>query len=33
MSVFGVEAFVALIRDKVHALEVGTDPFFYNQRV
>jgi putative tryptophan/tyrosine transport system substrate-binding protein len=27
------EAFVALIRDKVHALVVGTDPFFYNQRV
>ena len=27
------EAFVALIRDKVHALVVGTDPFFYNRRV
>ena len=27
------EAFVALFRDKVHALVVGTDPFFYNQRV
>jgi putative tryptophan/tyrosine transport system substrate-binding protein len=27
------EAFVALIRDKVHALVVGTDPFFYNWRV
>jgi putative tryptophan/tyrosine transport system substrate-binding protein len=26
------EAFVAL-RDKVHALVVGTDPFFYNRRV
>ena len=27
------EAFVALIRDKVHALLVGTDPFFYSRRV
>jgi putative tryptophan/tyrosine transport system substrate-binding protein len=27
------EAFVSLIRDKVHALVVGTDPFFYNRRV
>ena len=27
------EAFVALIRDKVHALVVGTDPFFYSRRV
>jgi len=27
------EAFVALIQDKVHALVVGTDPFFYNRRV
>jgi putative tryptophan/tyrosine transport system substrate-binding protein len=27
------EAFVALIRNKVHALVVGTDPFFYNRRV
>jgi len=27
------EAFVALIRDKVHALVVGTDPYFYNRRV
>jgi putative ABC transport system substrate-binding protein len=27
------EAFVALIRDKVHVLVVGTDPFFYNRRV
>src|SRR6516225_5574741 len=27
------EAFVALIRGKVHALVVGTDPFFYNRRV
>jgi putative ABC transport system substrate-binding protein len=27
------EAFVALTRDKVHALVVGTDPFFYNRRV
>jgi putative ABC transport system substrate-binding protein len=27
------EAYVALIRDKVHALVVGTDPFFYNRRV
>ena len=27
------DAFVALIRDKVHALVVGTDPFFYNRRV
>jgi len=27
------EAFVALIRDKVNALVVGTDPFFYNRRV
>ena len=24
---------MALIRDKVHALVVGTDPFFYNRRV
>jgi putative ABC transport system substrate-binding protein len=27
------EAFVALIGNKVHALVVGTDPFFYNLRV
>jgi putative tryptophan/tyrosine transport system substrate-binding protein len=27
------EAFVALIHDKVHALVVGTDPFFYTRRV
>jgi putative ABC transport system substrate-binding protein len=27
------EAFVALTRDKVHALVVGTDPFLYNRRV
>jgi putative ABC transport system substrate-binding protein len=27
------EAFVALIRDKVHVLVVGTDPFFYNRRL
>jgi putative tryptophan/tyrosine transport system substrate-binding protein len=26
------EAFVALIRDEVQALVVGTDPFFYNRR-
>jgi hypothetical protein len=26
-------AFTALARDKVHALVVGTDPFFYSQRV
>ena len=24
---------MALIRDKVHALVIGTDPFFYNRRV
>jgi putative tryptophan/tyrosine transport system substrate-binding protein len=27
------EAFAALIHDKVHALVVGTDPFFYNRRL
>jgi putative ABC transport system substrate-binding protein len=26
-------AFAALVRDKVHALVVGTDPFFYSRRV